>query len=189
MANDIDREKIIEILRKYRDEYIKSDAPIKTLEDEYNMFVEFYSKVLEELNIDTNLSKDIAYDKVYNTDEYILYDDVKITLDRLKDKYTLLILSDNFPSIDNYLKEYKIYDNFDKIYISSIYEATKHNDKFFKAMINDYSIKEGEALFIDDNEDNLDMGIKHGLDVIMLDRQNKKESKYKRITNLDELEV
>lgn len=188
ITKDIDREKVIESLQKYYD-YVRADKLIKTLEEEYNMFIEFYSKVLEELNLDTNLSKDIAYDKVYNTNDYFFYDDVKRTLDRLKDKYTLLILSDNFPSIDNYLKEYGIYDLFDKVYISSIYGTSKHEDRFFEIMINDYNIKKGEALFIDDGEKKIERGFNNGLDVVLLDRENKKETKYKKITNLDELEV
>ena len=188
ITKDIDKEKVIELLQKYW-ELIRSDRLIKTLEEEYNMFVEYYSKVLEELNLDADLSKDIAFDKVYNTNEYFFYDDVKRTLDRLKDKYTLLILSDNFPSIDNYLKEYGIYDLFDKVYISSIYGTSKNENKFFDIMINDYNIKKGEALFIDDGEKKIERGFNRGLDVVLLDRENKKESNFKKITNLDELEV
>ena len=43
-------------------------------------------------------------------------------------------------------------------------------------------------MFIDDFEDNLDIGIRKKLNVIMLDRENKKDSKYKKISNLVELE-
>ena len=59
----------------------------------------------------------------------------------------------------------------------------------FDIMINDYNIKEGEALFIDDGISNLELGSKKGLDVVLLDRKNNKESNYKKITSLDELEV
>lgn len=56
-------------------------------------------------------------------------------------------------------------------------------------VINDYNIRKGEALFIDDFEDNLDLGFIKNLNVIMLDGENKKNSKYKRISNLGELEI
>ena len=100
-----------------------------------------------------------------------------------------MILSNNYPSILEYLKKYEIIDYFDKIYISSIYETSKQEEKFFDIMINDYNIKEGEALFIDDGISNLELGSKKGLDVVLLDRKNNKESNYKKITSLDELEV
>lgn len=188
LTKGIEKEKVIEALQKYWD-LVRADKPIKTLEEEYNMFVEYYSKVLEELNLDTSLSKDISYDKVYTTNEYFFYDDVKRTIERLKDNYTLLILSDNFPSIYNYLKEYGIYDMFDKIYISSEYGTSKFEDKFFKILINDYNIKKGEALFIDDGVVKIERGFNNGLDVVLLDRENNKESKFNKITSLDELEV
>ena len=56
-------------------------------------------------------------------------------------------------------------------------------------VINDYNIRKGEALFIDDFEDNLDLGFRKNPNVIMLDGENKKNSKYKRISNLGELEI
>ena len=56
-------------------------------------------------------------------------------------------------------------------------------------LINDYNIRKGEALFIDDFEDNLDLVFRKNLNVIMLDGENKKNSKYKRISNLGELEI
>ena len=56
-------------------------------------------------------------------------------------------------------------------------------------VINDNNIRKGEALFIDDFEDNLDLGFRKNLNVIMLDGENKKNSKYKRISNLGELEI
>ena len=56
-------------------------------------------------------------------------------------------------------------------------------------VINDYNIRKGEALFIDDFEDNLDLVFRKNLNVIMLDGENKKNSKYKRISNLGELEI
>ena len=74
------------------------------------------------------------------------------------------------------------------MYVSSVCETSKNEEKFFDMVIRDYNIKENEALFIDDFEDNLDIGIRKKLKVIMLDRENKKDSKYKKISNLVELE-
>jgi HAD superfamily hydrolase (TIGR01509 family) len=167
---------------------VKDDLPIKTLEEEYNLFISFYSNILDELGLDKELAKEIAYDKVYNISEYSLYDDVKDILNKLNKNYKLIMLTNNYPSIVDYLKKEEVYDLFDKVYVSSICETSKNEEKFFDMVINDYNISENEAIFIDDFEDNLDIGYKKKLDVIMLDRNNKKESKYKKINSLKELE-
>ena len=182
---DIDKAKEVISKNKY---LVKDDLPIKTLEEEYNMFINFYSNILNELMLDESLAKEIAYDKVYNNSEYSLYDDVKNVLNKLSKNYKMIMLTNNFPSIIDYLKNEDIYDLFDKVYVSSICETSKNEEKFFDMVINDYNIKESEALFIDDFEDNLDIGIRKKLNVVMLDRENKKDSKYKKISNLVELE-
>ncbi len=188
LINNMDIGKIKEAvaINKY---LVRDDLPIKTLEQEYDMFSKFYSNVLDEIGLDKELAKDIAFDKVYNNSEYALYNDVKDSLKKLKQKYTLIMLTNNFPSIINYLKYEEIYELFDKVYISSICETSKNEEKFFDMVINDYDIKENEAIFIDDFEDNLDLGYKKHLNVVMLDRDNKKESKYKKISNLAELDI
>ena len=152
------------------------------------MFVNFYSNILDNLCLNKEMAKEIAYDKVYNNSEYSLYDDVKDVLNELNKNYKLIMLTNNFPSIIDYLKHEEIYDLFDKVYVSSICETSKNEEKFFDMVINDYNIKEDEALFIDDFEDNLDIGSNKKMNVVMLDRENKKDSKYKKISNLVELE-
>ena len=188
LVQDIDIDILKESLSKNKS-LVKDNLPIKNLDEEYDMFLRFYSNILEDLGLEKELSKEIAYDKVYNNSEYELYDDVIDTLTSLKERYTLLMLTDNFPSIINYLKHVGIYELFDKVYVSSICETSKKEDKFYDMVIDDYDIKTDEALFIDDFENNLDLGHEKGFKTIMLDREDKKESKYKRINNLDELEV
>ena len=98
---------------------VKDDLPIKTLEEEYNMFISFYSNILDGLGLNKDMTKEIAFDKVYNNNEYLLYDDVKDVLNVLK-KYKLIMLTNNFPSIIDYLKYEEIYDLFDNVYVFSI---------------------------------------------------------------------
>lgn len=182
----VDFDKVREAISKSK-YLVKDDLPIKTLEEEYQMFINFYSNILNELMLDKSLAKEIAYDKVYNNSEYSLYDDVKDVLNELNKNYKLIMFTNNFPSIIDYLKHEDIYDLFDKVYVSSIYETSKNEEKFFDLIIKDYKIEENEAIFIDDYEDNLDIGLRKKLKVIMLDRENKKDSKYKKISNLVEL--
>lgn len=177
----LDKNLLKEKIKKYS--YIKSEKII-SLEEEYDMFNRFYTNVLSDFNISKDVINDIAYDRVYGFDKYKLYDNVVDELNKLKEKYKLILLSDNWPSVIEYMREYKIYDYFDKVYISSIYGVEKKDRVFFDYMINDYDIKEGDALFIDDNENNLEIASEKGLDVFLLDRSNNKTSKFKRINDL-----
>ena len=77
---------------------------------------------------------------------------------------------------------------FDKLYISSVYQEVKKDGIFFDRVINDYKIKKGQALFVDDNELLLDVAITRGLDVRLMNREgNINKSKYKIINNLNEI--
>ena len=55
--------------------------------------------------------------------------------------------------------------------------------------INEFNIKENEAIFVDDNPDLLVVAVKKKLSPILMDRANnyRQFNKYSRITNLKEL--
>ena len=77
---------------------------------------------------------------------------------------------------------------FDKLYISSVYQEMKKDGIFFDRVINDYSIKKGEAIFIDDNESLLDVAVTRDLEVRLMNREKDiNNSKYKIINNLNEI--
>ena len=183
--NKIDKNEFNNLVKKYG--YILSEK-ILTLEEEYDMFTRFYDNILKELNYpnyDYEVIKEIAYDRPYNSSKYTLYDNIYNELDNLKNKYKLILLTDNWPCVNNYLKEYKLYDYFDKIYISSIYEALKKDKIFFDYPIKDFNINKGEALFIDDTEENLDAAFEKGFDVLLMDREKVvNNSKYNIIHDL-----
>lgn len=183
----LDMAKLKEIRAKYKN--ILSER-IVTLEEEYDMFKRFYDGILSDIDYPNHkqLSEQIAYDRAYNFDKYKLFDNIYEELNNLKGKYKLILLTDNWVSVIPYLKEYKLYDYFEKIYVSSIYGIEKNNKKFFDYPIKDFDIKYGEALFIDDNELNLDNAKEKGLDVLLMDRKNKiNNSKYRIINNLKDI--
>lgn len=100
----------------------------------------------------------------------------------------MILLSDNWPSVIEYMKEKDIYNYFEKVYVSSIYGQQKKDGMFFDNPIKDFDIKPSEAIFIDDNEKLLDIAITKGLDVKLMDRENKIEnSKYEIINNLNQI--
>lgn len=183
--NEINIDKINEAFKKYN--YIISRKAEKESE-EYDMFYEFYSEVLKEINYskyDKKVIEKIAYNFTYEDDKYTFYEGVKESLETLSKKYKLLLLSDNWPCAIRIMKKAKIYDYFEKIYISSIYDSQKKDKIFFDYPIEDFNIKKGEAIFVDDNESLLDIAYEKELSVRLMDREkNITESKYKIINNL-----
>ena len=185
----IDKVNLIEAKEKCR--YLL-DGKAETLEEEYKIVEEFFKELFKllEYNIPKENFENIVRDFVYNENDnkYYLYDDVKEELKRLAKKYTLLMLSDNWPCGEEYLKKHEIHKYFTKVYISSVYASRKCDKVFFDYLINDFNIKKGEALFVDDIEELLDIGVEKGLDVMLMDRNNLvKNSKYTIINSLKEL--
>ena len=98
----IDIEKLKELRKKY--DSILSEK-VTTLEEEFNMFVRFYESILKAFGIPKEIIEKISYDRTYNSDKYTLYDNVQDELKSLKEKYKLILLTDNWPSVIDYLKE------------------------------------------------------------------------------------
>ena len=186
----IDINKInIDIFKELRKQYgsILSEM-VTTLDEEYNMFIRFYEPILKEFGYSRDIAEKIAYDRTYNFDKYTLYENIHNELKKLKEKYKLILLTDNWPCVIDYLKEYNLYDFFDNIYISSMYGVEKKDKILFDYPINELNLKQGEALFIDDNESNLDIAKEKNFDVMLMDRENKiNDSKYKIINNLNNI--
>lgn len=159
-----------------------------TEKEEYEEFFEFYSTVLKEVDYEKyndELAHQIAYNFTYESDKYTFYKDIEKEIKMLSKKYKLIMLTDNWPCIERIMNEKRLSKYFEKIYVSSHYATIKNEGTFFDYMIKDYNIKENEALFIDDNEENLRVAKEKGLDVLLMDRSFEvKNSKYKIIHNL-----
>ncbi|MBQ7105768.1 MAG: HAD hydrolase-like protein [Bacilli bacterium] len=178
------REDILKIMNNHGD--ILSRKAI-TLEDEYNLFYDFYKSTFIDLNysVSEEVLSSLAHDFTYTDNKYGFYKDIYSELDILKEKYILLLLSDNWPCCGPIMDERNLSKYFDKIYISSVYGTKKSNGDFFDILIDEYNIKEGEAYFVDDNESLLDIALEKGLDVRQMDREGEvKSSKHKIIHDL-----
>lgn len=185
----LNKEKAIANVKKYQN-LIDCSLLIRNKEEEYNAMKNFYDKVLSDSYEDykKEISEEIAKDRVYNFDKYKLYDDVIDELKRLSRDYKLILLSDNWPSVFDYLKHFKLDQYFDKIFISSIYGTKKEDGTFFDVMLHDYDITESNAVFIDDHKENLEVAKTKGISVLLIDRNNKKiESNYIVINSLSEI--
>ena len=168
------------------------DEKAETLEEEYIIIKKFYQELFKKIDYDIskenleNIVKDFVYNE--NDNKYFLYEDVREELKRLSNKYTILMLSDNWPCGIEFLKKYDIFKYFTKVYISSSYGIKKCEKVLFDYPIKEFNIKNNEAFFIDDKEDLLDIAVEKGLDVILMDREKcVNNSKYRVINSLKEL--
>ena len=189
--NKIDLKRLNVLFNKYNENISKK---IITKEEEYKAFKEFYLNILNELKIVKNeeeTAEKLAEDFVYNEDKYIMYDDVYEFLEKQSQKYILILLSDNWPCVYAILKNWGIDKFFTKIYISSEYPALKKDGLLFDYAMNEFKIKKDEAIFIDDNQELLEVADKKKLIPVLMDRANlhKDYSKYKRIQNLEEIKI
>ena len=99
---------------KYLDDNIL--MTIMTEDEELRQFEGLYSMIAEdlpELALTKGQIGDIAHSKVFDMENYIFFDDTKSTLEVLKDKYKLGVISDTWPSIERILKHGGIYDYFE----------------------------------------------------------------------------
>lgn len=188
-VSKIDKEKMNAAMKKCS--YILNDKA-ETLEEEYKILRHFYASLFEEAGYDIgdDIIDLITSDFVYNdTDtKYFVYDDVKEELERLSKEYTLLVLSDNWPCGDEYLKKHDLFKYFTKTYMSSVYGVTKSDGTLFDYPIKDFNIQNGDAIFVDDKEKLLDIATTKGLDVMLMDRDDSaKNSKYKVIKSLRDI--
>ena len=183
----INKEKLLQLMSDYN--YIVA-RNASTLEEEYDIFYNFYTNILTDINypFTEEIIHLLAHDITYKDNKYGFYDNINEELELLSKHYTLLLLSDNWPCALHILKNKGLDKYFKKIYISSIYGVQKKDGLFFDIPIKDFNIKPGEALFVDDAEPLLDVAVTKGLEVRLMDRAgNINKSKYKIINNLNQI--
>ena len=188
LKNKIDMEKFEFSLKNNYD--LVNEINLQTEKEEYSMFYNYYKKSLEDINYKetseellSKISKSITYDN----NRYTLYNDVKGTLETLSKQYKLVILSDNFPSIKRILKDMDIDKYFELIIISTFYGYRKKDKILFNILKNNIQYKKGTAIFIDDNENNLNIAKEYELISIKMDRNKNSKSKYPIINNMTDI--
>lgn len=155
--------------------------------DEFMVFSEFYRRILSDLSIPTNddIIESIADDWTFNDEKFKFYPNIKEELEYLREKYRLLMLTDNWPSVLRILHNTDIRKYFERVYISSMYSCKKSDGIFFDFPIIDYDLYGKQVKFVDDSLLNLDMASKKGLTPILMDRDNEvPKVKYKKIDSL-----
>ena len=186
--NKINKEQLKENIKKYQ-YLIDCSLDIKTLQEEFTTMKSFYENVLKGIynEYSDKLIEEIAYNRVYEFDKYELYEDVYDELNRLSKKYKIILLSDNWPSLLEYMKYKKIECFFEKIYISSMYSLKKENGEFFDLVLKEFNVKDN-SIFVDDHEENLTIAEEKGIHGLLMDRKcSYFDSKFKIINSLKDI--
>lgn len=172
--------------------YVNKIIFVKTEEEEFNMFKDFYKIVLEEINypnIDNCIISALAEDNVYNDEKFLFFNDVEPSLIKLSKNYKLGVVSDTWPSLQRVFINKGLKKYFSTFIMSSIYGSYKSEKVLFKIALEELGIKPFEAIFVDDSEANLIAAEEFGMVPILIDRYNTDDlkSKYPIIKSLDEL--
>jgi putative hydrolase of the HAD superfamily len=152
--------------------FLMDNHCVKTEEEEFLQFREFYSILFTKCNYTYNddLITALARDNVYNDQKFMFFDDVESTIKELHNKFKLGIISDTWPSLERVFINKGFREYFTSFVMSSVYGVCKNNKRLFEIAIKELDIKPFEALFIDDSDRNLDVAKEVGLIPIKIDR-------------------
>lgn len=175
-------------------EHINKILLVKSEEDEFLVFKEFYEIVLKEIkypNINNEVIELLAKDNVYNDEKFLFFDDVEPSLIKLRDNYLLGVVSDTWPSLERVFINRNLRQYFSTFIMSSVYGSCKSEKILFEIAIEELGVRPQETIFVDDSEPNLEVAEEFGMVPILIDRYDSQElkSKYQIIRSLDELLV
>lgn len=157
-------------------QYIRMQNLITSEEAEYRHFNEYYNiffSHLSELNASTETIDKVARDLVFNYDKYTFYKDALEVIDELKGKYTLAVVSDAWPSLENVFIKAGLREHFSSFIISSKLGISKPDKQMYMTALDELNIKPEEAMFIDDSLKNCDGAKAVGIKTILLCRDFK----------------
>lgn len=154
-------------------EYMEKQKFIITEEEEYNLFIKYYSIFsveLPQLELKNEQIIALAKDLVYNYSKYEFYKDVIEIIPKLSKKYKLAVVSDAWPSLENVFNKAGVRDYFSSFIISSVQGVTKPNELMYKIALKELNVLPQDAIFIDDSIKNCDGAKKIGIESFVLCR-------------------
>lgn len=139
--------------------FLDSKVRVESEEEELEFTRAFYGMIadgLPELGLSPGDVDEIARDKVYNMENYLYFDDAVPTLQALRGRYRLGVISDTWPSITNMLAYGGLTEFFDTFTFSCDVGACKPDPRIYEDALGKLGLPANETIFIDDFERNLD---------------------------------
>lgn len=99
---------------------------------------------------------------------YSVIEGIPELLADIKEKgYKLYLLSDFPDCFDIVIKQFSFFDLFDGMAVSYAYGTSKRSGGLFNALLDTYSLKADECLFVDDLAENIDKAEKLGMKALL----------------------
>lgn len=159
-------------VRKEANDYLEAHHHISTLEEEYDRMLQYFTIVAQKLPELGATRQDIeatALEKVYQSQHtYNLMEDAIPTLEALKGRCKLGIISDTWPSIVPVLERFGILPYFDAITYSFQLGCFKPNPRMFQDALSKMGLPAQECVFIDDVARNLEGAVKVGIQPVQI---------------------
>lgn len=159
-------------VRKEANDYLEAHHHISTLDEEYDRMLQYFTIVAQKLPELGATRQDIeatALEKVYQSQHtYNLMEDAIPTLEALKGRCKLGIISDTWPSIVPVLERFGILPYFDAITYSFQLGCFKPNPRMFQDALSKMGLPAQECVFIDDVARNLEGAAKVGIQPVQI---------------------
>lgn len=172
--------------------FLDSKVRVETEEEElgYNRaFLGMIADGLPEMGLTPGDIDEIARDKVYNMGNYIYFDDAIPTLQALRGRYRLGVISDTWPSITRMLDYGGLTEYFDTFTFSCDVGVLKPDRRIYEDALGKLGLPARETIFIDDFESNLDGAAALGINPVLITYKPgaKPSEKYPSISKISEL--
>ena len=179
-------------LMKQGMEYLDSNHKLQTEEEEYEQFAEFYRILFGGCGIKKDLDSicgELARGTINGAGGIVLYDDTLPGIRAMKERWQVLVISDNWPSLKRRLEESGVAPLLDGLVMSCDHGVTKSKGpRLFEIAVEQYGIAPEETLFVDDSEKNLGQAKALGFHVALMDRDGKvTQSEYPIVRDLAEV--
>ncbi|MBR2825493.1 MAG: HAD-IA family hydrolase [Solobacterium sp.] len=143
---------------------------MSTREEELEAFTNFYYDLCSHasLSITKEIAREIAYDRTYHYEKYVMLDGARELLETLHSMHIKTsILSDTWPSMVNIIQELGYEDLFDSYTYSYQYGVYKPNPILLEAALKNMDLPPEECMFMDDLEENIIAMEKYGVHPIL----------------------
>lgn len=154
------------------EEYLNSHHLLSTIDEEYSLFKTYFTLLAEdlpELGLSESDIKAVTDEKVYGQAEaFYLFEDTIPTLEALKGKYRLGVISDTWPSIVPVLEKFGLRPYFDCVTYSYTLGVYKPSPRMYEDALSKMGLPPEQTVFIDDFTGNLKGARKAGIQPVLI---------------------
>ena len=171
--------------------FLAENHLVTTVEEEIRQFFRYYSIISDELGLGLSGEQleEIARDRACNMENYIPYPGIRDVLETLGRTYTLGVISDTWPSIEQQLEYLGISRFFTCRTFSCYLGVFKPDPRMYLDALEKSGFSAAEAVFIDDSVHNLDGAAALGITPVLIaaNPASDAETDYLKIRDLREL--